>query len=105
MECGVRFLKLGIIFILFISAESVANEPKSGLRLAGIHAICGSTEEVFEHVAQSEQTLTWSKVEMDSHVVSLWENKNKESFTLIKTEASGAISCIVAMNESDDIIL
>ena len=42
------------------------------------------------------EKMAWAAKESDGTIVSLWQNNNENTFTLIKTEKSGKVSCVIS---------
>lgn len=62
--------------------------------------ICGKTEELLTTVSQEfKETMLWTAKEKNRVIVSLWQNTDSNTFTIVKTDPYSKISCVIAIGK------
>lgn len=59
--------------------------------------ICSTTENVMKEILKYEEIKLWSAIESSTIVVSLWQNLETKTFTIIKTDIIREVSCVISM--------
>lgn len=90
--------KLFISFLLVIPVHAIAEQEYTE---ATMDVLCGKTTVIVSKIQGYQENLIWSSLEDNGTVVSLWRNETKNTFTMIKTAASGQYSCIISAGRGD----
>ena len=67
--------------------------------------LCGETTAITSVLMKYDEILLWSNTERDGVIVTLWQNMITNSFTLIKTEKTGKISCVISAGGTPQVAL
>lgn len=58
---------------------------------------CGDSAAIIAAIKTYSETPVWIAKENTGYVVSIWQNSDKKTFTMLKTNADGKISCIISV--------
>lgn len=83
--------KLAIILLGFIPAVALSQVQPYNLQ-----ALCGPTLEFKKVLEEYKEEPQWSAKDGNGFLITVWENKTTKSFSLLKTNADGSISCLLA---------
>jgi hypothetical protein len=86
-----RFVWGLLLLISFPSFAEISLTPKQ------YGVLCADSEDLIRSMTQDfSEKMAWAAKESDGTIVSLWQNNNENTFTLIKTEKSGKVSCVIS---------
>jgi hypothetical protein len=58
---------------------------------------CGDSTAIIAAIKSYSETPVWVAKESTGYTVSLWQNIDKKTFTMLKTDASGKTSCVISV--------
>jgi hypothetical protein len=58
--------------------------------------LCGPTKLIFSDLKKYNEKVTWAGKEADNTIVSVWQNMEKQTFSVLKTSANGAVTCLIS---------
>jgi len=59
--------------------------------------LCGDSAAIVAAIKTYSETPVWIAKENTGHTVSLWQNSDKKTFTMLKTDSTGKISCVISV--------
>lgn len=74
----------------------VGSAHAQGLSPYKLDIMCGDTDIFQKIITKHEEELQWSKVQPNGIIISLWYNKTTKSFSILQTNKTGEISCVIA---------
>ena len=73
---------------------------QSEVQRASLPIVCSTTKNVISAlISDYKEEPIWAGKEQDGVVVSLWVNTKDKTFTLIKTDISNKISCVISAGD------
>lgn len=59
--------------------------------------LCGDSAVIITEIKKYNELPVWLAKESTGYTVSLWQNADKKTFTMLKTEPSGKNSCVISV--------
>ena len=82
-----------ILFTLFL----VPLVASAGLVEKEMTILCGDSSTIITEIKTYNETPIWIAKEASGYTISLWQNKDKKTFTMLKTDPTGKSSCVVSV--------
>ena len=60
---------------------------------------CGDSMPIIAAIKSYSETPVWIAKENTGDTISLWQNLDKKTFTMLKTDSTGKISCIISVGD------
>ena len=59
--------------------------------------LCGDSWTIITEIKTYSEIPVWIAKETNGSTVSLWQNKDKKTFTMLKTDPTGKNSCVISV--------
>lgn len=85
-----RYLALAVLMAVSTGASAELQKQSMGV-------ICGPTEELISQIRDRyNESVVWNGKEDNGNLVTIWLNKEKDTFTIIKTSPDSKVSCVIS---------
>jgi hypothetical protein len=85
------------ILLLLVSFQASAELERQAMNI-----VCGPTEELISQLRDKyNESVTWSGREENGNVTTMWMNRDKTTFTIVKTSSDGRVSCAISAGKPE----